>query len=464
MTQRAHKKYPMYKNSGIKWLGEIPEAWEIRRLRFVSDSNPTPSEVRGLSGDLEVSFVPMDAVGERGGLSLDTKKHLADVTAGYTYFRDGDVLIAKITPCFENGKGALAGGLTNGIAFGTTELHVLRAHGSLDRQFAFYVTLSDSFRRLGEADMYGAGGQKRISESFVRNFPLALPSSTEQRAIAAFLDRETARIDALVAKKERLIALLQERRTALITHAVTKGLDPAVPMKDSSVKWMGDIPAHWDVTRLRRELNWIEQGWSPECENRVAEENEWGVLKAGCVNRGEFIESEHKALPASHSAIPDLEIREGDLLMSRASGSRELVGSVAVVPACRSRLLLCDKIFRLHVNEVRVNTNFVAYALSSRMARSQIEGVLSGGSGLANNIAQGVVKDLTLALPPRMEQQLIANFLDAITASVNSQIGRIREAITGLYELRAALISAAVTGKIDVRDQYVTPDASDAAG
>ena len=144
-----------------------------------------------------------------------------------------------------------------------------------------------------------------------------VPSNPEQSAIAAVLDRETARIDALVARKERLIELLQEKRTALITRAVTKGLDPNVPMKDSGVEWLGGIPAHWGVKRIRHVVRRVEQGWSPDCENREADEEEWGVLKAGCVNRGIFVESEHKALPAGLEPIPGLEIGPGDLLMSR---------------------------------------------------------------------------------------------------------------------------------------------------
>ncbi|MCC6764434.1 MAG: restriction endonuclease subunit S, partial [Deltaproteobacteria bacterium] len=219
---RRLKPYPTYKDSGVEWLREIPAHWEVKRLKFGVELNPSPLAARRLAHDAEVSFVPMEAVGEYGGLDLSRIKPLADVGSGYTYFANGDVVVAKITPCFENGKGALAAGLTNGIAFGTTELHVLRALDAVDGQYLFYVTLSDAFRRLGEAEMYGAGGQKRVPEAFAENLKHPLPPEPEQRAIAAFLDRETARIDGLVAKKERLIELLQEKRTALITRAVTK--------------------------------------------------------------------------------------------------------------------------------------------------------------------------------------------------------------------------------------------------
>jgi len=178
------------------------------------------------------------------------------------------------------------------------------------------------------------------------------------------------------------------------------------------------------------------------------------VLKAGCVNRGVFVESEHKALPTSLIPDPRLEIVEGDVLMSRASGSPELVGSVALVPQCRSRLLLCDKVFRLRLRN-ESHRRFFAHAMNSRVLRSQIEIALSGGSGLANNIAQGVVKDLVLAQPPSAEQSAIAAVLDRETERIDALIAKVHEAIDRLREYRTALISAAVTGKIDVRGESV---------
>lgn len=118
--------YPNYKDSGVEWLGEIPEGWDCKRLRFVAKTNPVKSEINHLDADTLVSFVPMDAIGEYGGIRLEKDKPLDEVYNGYTYFTDGDVVIAKITPCFENGKGAIAEGLTNEVGFGTTEFYVLR--------------------------------------------------------------------------------------------------------------------------------------------------------------------------------------------------------------------------------------------------------------------------------------------------------------------------------------------------
>ena len=241
----AHPTYGEYKDSGVVWLGEIPANWDPVRLRFLLELSPSKSEVGDLPEDRKVSFVPMESVEEEGGLDLGESKQLEEVVDGYTYFRDGDVLVAKITPCFENRKGALATNLTNGIGFGTTELHVLRPKEGLDERYLFYATMSHPFRKVGESTMYGAGGQKRVSDDFIRNLRWPIPSLDEQRAIAAFLDRETERIDALIEKKEQLIDLLEEKRTALISRVVTKGLDADVEMQDSGVEWLGEIPQHW---------------------------------------------------------------------------------------------------------------------------------------------------------------------------------------------------------------------------
>ena len=204
-----------------------------------------------LPPEVPVSFVPMDAVGELGGLRLDAMRTLDEIGSGYTYFADGDVVVAKITPCFENGKGALAAGLTNGVAFGTTELHVLRPAPDFDPRFLFYLTVSERFRKLGEASMYGAGGQQRVPDTFIKDLLVPFPSLGEQCAIAAFLEDKTARIDTLIAKKRRLLELLAEKRQAVITRAVTKGLDSTALMKHTGIPWLGDVPAHWEV-------NWVK--------------------------------------------------------------------------------------------------------------------------------------------------------------------------------------------------------------
>lgn len=234
VTKGLDPKVPM-KDSGVEWLGEVPAHWEVKRLRFVASLNPSKAELTHLDRGAEVSFLPMEAIGEDGTLNLERTRAIGEVENGYTYFRDGDVAVAKITPCFENGKGAVMHGLTGGVGFGTTELIVARPRAEeVVSGFLHWLFVSTQFRKLGEATMYGAGGQKRVPDEFVRNFAIAFPPTEEQAAIVTFLDRETAKFDALTAEAEKAIGLLKERRSALISAAVTgkidvRGLVPTAP-------------------------------------------------------------------------------------------------------------------------------------------------------------------------------------------------------------------------------------------
>lgn len=262
-THHELPRYPAYKPSGVEWLGEVPEHWEALRLRFVATLNPSKQEAREVGDQEVVSFLPMEAICEDGSLRLEQEKEVGKCLAGYTYFRDEDVCIAKITPCFENGKGAILRELKGGIGFGTTELIVARPHKEkITSEFLDYLFRSQTFRRLGESEMYGAGGQKRVPDSFVRDLAAALPSIGEQRQVTTFLDRETAKIDALIAEQQRLIELLQEKRQAVISQAVTKGLNPDAPMKDSGVEWLEEVPEHWDIVQIKW-LSPVKRGASP---------------------------------------------------------------------------------------------------------------------------------------------------------------------------------------------------------
>lgn len=433
-----YKPYPDYKPTGIEWLEEMPNHWEIKRLKYVASLNPKASEGRKLESVTEVSFVPMESVGEYGGLDLSLTKELADVKDGYTYFGDGDVLVAKITPCFENGKGSLAEGLVNGIAFGTTELHVLRCGSELDRGFAFHLTLTDAFRKLGEAEMYGAGGQKRVPESFITNLRHPIPPLPEQRAIAAFLDRETARIDALVSKKERLIELLREKRTALISHAVTKGLDPDVPMKDSGTEWLGQIPAHWEVKRLKYLADFINgAAFNPA---------EWGtqgtpIIRIQNLNGGDDFNYTTRKLPAKYIS------QEGELLFGWSGNRGTSFGPF--LWSRKGKYYVNQHIFRVLPRHVTKEWFYWTLKAVTFRVERQAHGII----GMVHITRDELGAIYIPTIPNMSEQQAIAEFLDRETAKLDNLLVKVREAIARLKELRIALISAAVTGWIDVREE-----------
>jgi type I restriction enzyme, S subunit len=438
MIPPRYKPYPAYKDSGIEWLGRIPKHWEVKRLKFAAELNPSPLEIRRLPRNAEISFVPMEAVGEYGGLDLTRTKAIANVDSGLTYFRDGDVIVAKITPCFENGKGALAGGLTGGAAFGTTELHVLRALDAFaDPQYLFYITLANAFRRLGEAEMYGAGGQKRVPETFVKNLKQPLPPKEEQRAIAAFLDQQMARINELKARKERLVELLEEKRTALIAHATTKGIDPRVPMKDSGVAWLGVMPAHWELvpsTWLFRE----SKQRALEGDQQLSATQKYGVISQAEFERVEGRQVVHALLhldQRKHVEIDDFVMSmrsfEGGLERVRVRGC--VRSSYVALRASRDVYVgYYSYLFKssAYIQALRATSNFIRDGQDLNFENFRL---------------------VRLPLVPIMEQEGIAAFLDRETAKIDTLISKVRNAIETLKELRTGLISAAVTGKIDVR-------------
>lgn len=281
-------------------------------------------------------------------------------------------------------------------------------------------------------------------------FEIPCPPLEDQHSVVAFLDRETAEIDAFIADQEELIGLLTERRAATISHAVTKGLDPSVPMKDSGVEWLGDIPQHWESVPLKRVLRRIIQGVSPQAEGGLADIDSAGVLRAGCVNGGVFNDLEHKRLPEGFCFDDTIRVRVGDLIVNRASGSPALVGSCARVRELNFDLILSDKTFRLDPLP-SVEEDFIELYMNSSVYRRQVLGVISGAEGLANNLPMSALKGIALALPPQSEQRSIASVTRSELSELDAAIADAREAIALSKERRAALISAAVTGKIDVR-------------
>jgi len=223
VTKGLDPNVPM-KDSGIEWLGEVPEHWDVKRLRYCIRLNPSKKEISHLPKDTEVSFLPMENVGEDGALDLSENRAISEVDSGYTYFGENDVAIAKITPCFENGKGCVFRNLEHGYGFGSTELTVMRPI-DLVPEFLYYLTVSTYFRKIGEALMHGSAGQKRVPDDYIRNLYLGLPSIEEQQQIVCYVHEKLRSIEALNALTSLSIDKLREYRSSLIHHAVTGKID-----------------------------------------------------------------------------------------------------------------------------------------------------------------------------------------------------------------------------------------------
>lgn len=415
--------------------------WRKRRLRFDAQLNPLKSKL-GFPRETEVSFVPMDAVGEYGGLRLHETRQIEDVYQGYTYFADGDVCIAKITPCFENGKGALAEGLTNGVAFGTTELHVIRPLEGLDPKFLFYLTISDDFRSFGEAEMHGAGGQKRIPEDFIKNWTPALPPLETQRRISQFLDEKTARIDALIEKKRALLDRLAEKRQALITHAVTKGLNPDAPMKPSGIDWLGDIPAHWEVRRVK-ELGLLIGGSGFPHDYQGEKGLPLVFLKVADLGRvvqsEKLVSAENSIAYETAKTLGATIIRPGDVVFAK-------VGAALLLN--RFRCIGVDCCIDNNMMAFRPNTLIsTEFALAS-LSRINFSDIVNPGA--VPSVNGGQIGRIQIALPQKSEQNQIVRYLTNRFSGMEFIEKRIHYSIDMLVEYRAALITAAVTGQLEV--------------
>jgi type I restriction enzyme S subunit len=426
---RRWRRYPAYRPSGANWHPEVPTPWQVRRIKFLAGRNPSKTELSGLAEDTQVSFVPMERVSEDGVLSLELTRPLGEVRQGFTYFRNGDVLVAKITPCFENGKGARADHLENGIGFGTTEFHVLRPGASIDGRYLELITRLHAFREQGVSEMSGSAGQQRVPEAFLSNYIAPLPSLPEQRAIAAFLDRETERIDALIGHKERLITLLEEKRQAVISHAVTRGLNPAAPLKDSGIPWLGMVPKHWEVKRLKYSVQFLNYRRIPlSSEERGSLEKIYPYYGAsGIIDQ------------------VDRYIFDEPLILIGEDGANLLSRSTPLAFIATGKYWVNN-----HAHILKPKSGQLVY-WTERLNSISYEPFVSGSAQPKLTIDS--LGSIEFATPDAQEQVKIAKYIEDQDARLSPVVSRVRDGIARLQEYRTALISAAVTGQIDVRGE-----------
>lgn len=411
-----------------------PKPWPSKRLRHLTVSTLSADRRKRLADLSEVSFLSMQAIGEDGQLDLATTRPVAEVCSGYSQFFDGDVVVAKITPCFENGKGALIEGTTQGVGFGTTELHVLTPGPELEGRFLYYLTMDPHFRQLGAASMTGAAGQQRVPEDFILNHSVSVPELSEQRNISDYLDRKIMWLDALVEEKERVLGLLVERRQALVSRAVMRGVDSDASLRDSGVQWLGDIPSDWETCRLAWLFRERDERGGPDLP-----------LLEVSINTGvsvrNFSEDRIEATAADFNTYKIA--RRDDVVFNKM---RMWQGAVGIAP--RDGLVSPDYV-------VAAPTGVLRPAYAGLLFRT------SKFSAECARRSHGIVwdrlrlywegfRDIEVPLPSADIQQMIAGHVAEAIANVDALVREIKGAITLLRERRAALIAAAVTGRIDV--------------
>jgi len=449
-------RYPAYKDSGVEWLGEVPAHWEVAplgRMTLEKCDGPFGSGLKSEHYvDAGVRVIRLQNIRRSGFDGTDVafidSQYFLDELARHEV-RAGDVLIAGLGD--ENHPVGRACVAPPEIEPAMVKADCFRFRVDVGRAEPSFVALALTAGAAEAAGLLSSGSTRsRIPLSVMSTRRLAMPPLSEQRAVVAFLDRETRTIGALVEEQRRLIALLKEKRQAVISHAVTRGLNPDAPLKPSGVDWLGDVPAHWEVKALKHSITRIEQGWSPQCESEPAELGEWGVLKVGCGNRPKFDETEQKALPKDLEPAPEYEIRAGDILMSRGN-TPTLVGMATWVGHVRPRLLLSDLLYRFRARPERADGRFLVFSLRAPPARFQVERDATGTSASMKKISQSDIRELLVPLPPLAEQRLLADWIANENERLDALTTEAERAIALLQERRTALISAAVTGQIDVR-------------
>ena len=441
--------YPAYKDSGLPWLGQVPEHWEIAPLARLTRVKSVVNQI-----DRQLLSVYLHSGVVR---FLDVEEKRTNATSSdlskYQVVDSGDLVLNNQ----QAWRGSVGVSKYDGIV--SPAYIVLALSEKYISQYANLFFRDGNMVSQYLACSKGVGTiQRNLYWPHLKRVGVILPPPAEQAAIVRFLEWAGGRLERTIRAKRKIIALLNEQKQAIIHRAVTRGLDPDVPLKDSGIPWLGEIPAHWEVRRLRTLVHRIEQGVSPLAVGFLAEGDSWGVLKSGCVNGGFFRETEHKQLARGFEVDPKIVVEVGDVLISRACGSPNLVGSVGRVKSLRFKLILSDKTFRARFRDY-VDSDFIVFVMNCSYYRHQVAQAISGAEGMANNLPLSSLRDFTFAIPPVYESVNIATYLAHETAELQTAISRLEREIELLREYRTRLISDVVTGKLDVRAAAATlPD------
>ena len=425
-------RYPAYKPSGVEWLGEVPEHWGVKPLKTIASIN---DEVlpESLSPDYEIEYVDIGSVSLANGIEKTEAMPFGDAPSRARRIpRDGDVLVSTVRT-YLKAIAPVVNPPSNLVA--STGFAVVRPRHELEPGFLKYALQEEHFIQQVISRSTGVS-YPAINASDVAKISLNLPGSSEQLAIATFLDHETAKIDALIAEQQRLIELLQEKRQAVISHAVTKGLNPGAPMKDSGVEWLGEVPEHWDLKRGRFLYKKREE------ETRNTDE----VVTA--FRDGQVIQRSLRRTDGF--TLAELEVGyqhvcAGDLVIHGMDAFAGAIGVSESEGKCTPEYSVCHPIDQRHAN------TYFAHTLRVMAKRDFIYVICPSVRERAPRFRFQTFKDVTLPVPPSGEQASIAKAIKNECSKLSELVIGAESLVAILQERRSALISAAVTGQIDVR-------------
>ena len=428
-----YRAYPAYKDSGIEWIGQVPEHWKVARVkRLASLRNERRNDV-----STDTIYIGLEDVEAGSGQYKPTNgssRQSEDSTVGIFY--EGDVLYGKLRPYLRKAIISEMAGCCS------TEFLVLRAEKTEPRWLQEWLLTPDVTHQI-ESGCEGAK-MPRADWGHIGSIEVVYPDQPEQAQILTTLDRETARIDALVEKKTRFIELLKEKRQALITHAVTKGLDPNVKMKDSGVEWIGQVPEHWEVKPFKYILS-VPMSYGANESAESDDPNHPRYIRiTDLTENGTLREDTFKTLPwdKAYSYL----LSDGDILLARSGAT---VGKSFLYRETNGAACFAGYLIKASCNEEKALPKYIYAYLQSHSYWEYISG--SNIQSTIQNVSAEKYSSMVLPVPQREEQATIAATLDRETARIDALIGKAEQSITLLKERRSAFITAAVTGQIDLR-------------
>lgn len=422
-----YQQYEQYKDSGVEWLGEIPSHWEVVKLKYavelMGEKENTPS----------AKYVGLENIEGKTGKYIEKEEVIPEGISNK--FSKNNVLFGKLRPYLAKSWIAEFSGLCS------SEFLVLNSI-SVHPKFLNYYLLTDNFIEQVNSSTYGSK-MPRANWDFISLLPIPAIGYENSKEIANFLDHETAQIDTLIEKQQTLIQLLKEKRQAVISHAVTKGLNPDAPMKDSGVEWLGEVPEHWEVMQFRR-ITSLSQGLQIPQSERVHEPSKNNVeyITIKSIHAGDTLEHREYINKPSLRVQCDYD----DVLLARTGATGEVITGV--------KGAFHNNFFKIDYSE-KIDKNFLVNMLKVQELKSHL--LMLAGTTTIPDLNHGAFLSTAIALPSLEEQEEICSEISRLSEKYNLLLEVAIKQVKLLQERRTALISAAVTGKIDVRG-WTAPD------
>lgn len=438
-------KYPKYTPSRIKWNHAYPAHWICEKAkRFFMN----PKKLNKENKERNILSLTLSGV-----IQNNSSKPIGLSPSDYATYQifNANELVFKLID-LNNISTSRVGIVTErGIMSSAYIRFVPRSFMNIRY---FYYQYFDWYKRhifngLGE------GVRQTLSGNDLRNIEILVPPLKEQDQISRYLDWQTSKINKFIKAKKKLITLLKEQKQNIINEAVTKGINPDAKMKDSGVSWLGEIPEHWEMRRVANIIFGIEQGWSPTAAEGELAVDQWAVLSLSAINSGSFNRSKIKPISVSSAVPSNLEIKNGDFLLTRAN-TRNKVGDCCIADNIRPKTIFSDLIYRISLKNI-ICPEFILRIMLSSIGRYQIEISARGSSGTMPKISHSHIKNIRFPFPPFNEQKSIVEYIKKETALIDKTIDRTEREIELIQEYRTRLVSDVVTGQIDVRSVEI-PD------